>query len=269
MHKDVQDRLILETDLRRAVSRHEFEVHYQPVWATDSRRMVGVEALVRWRHPTRGLLSPAHFIGVAEDTGLIVPIGRQVLRDACMQVAAWDRAGLGSGGLSIAVNLSPRQLREADIVRTISSVLAESGLSADRLNLEITEAVLVEDSPLMADLLARLKALGLRISIDDFGTGYSSLSYLRRLPIDTLKIAKPFVDVVANGPRDEALAQAIVSLARSLQLEVVAEGVEEEAQLDILRRMGCELGQGFLISPALPPDKLAELVAVATREHAA
>ena len=269
MHKDVQDRLILETDLRRAVSRHEFEVHYQPVWATDSRRVVGVEALVRWRHPTRGLLSPVHFIGAAEDTGLIVPIGRQVLRDACMQVAAWDRAGLGSGGLSIAVNLSPRQLREADIVRTISSVLAESGLSADRLNLEITEAVLVEDSPLMADLLARLKALGLRISIDDFGTGYSSLSYLRRLPIDTLKIAKPFVDVVANGPRDEALAQAIVSLARSLQLEVVAEGVEEEAQLEILLGMGCELGQGFLISPALPPDRLAELVAVATREHAA
>ena len=269
MHKDVQDRLILEADLRRAVNRKEFEVHYQPVWETDTRRMIGVEALVRWRHPTQGLLAPAHFIGAAEDTGLIVAIGRQVLKEACMQVAAWDRAGGLVAGLSIAVNLSPRQLREADIVETISEALEESGIGAERLNLEITEAVLVEDSPVMAGLLARLKSLGLRISIDDFGTGYSSLSYLRRLPIDTLKIAKPFVDVVARGPRDEALAQAIVSLARSLQLEVVAEGVEEQTQLDVLLRMGCELGQGYLVSPAVPAECLAELADTSAKADAA
>jgi diguanylate cyclase (GGDEF)-like protein/PAS domain S-box-containing protein len=269
MHREVQDRLVLETDLRRAIGRKEFEVHYQPVWATDTRRMIGVEALVRWRHPRRGLLPPAAFIGAAEDTGLIVPIGRQVLREACMQAAAWDRAGGPSSGLSIAVNLSPRQFRETGIVETVSSALAESGLKAERLNLEITEAVLVEDSPAVAEILTRLKSLGIRISIDDFGTGYSSLSYLRRLPIDTLKIAKPFVDVVAHGPRDEALAQAIVSLARSLQLEVVAEGVEEDAQLDVLVRMGCELGQGYLVSPAVPADRLPSLASAEENVEAA
>jgi EAL domain-containing protein (putative c-di-GMP-specific phosphodiesterase class I) len=231
--------------------------------------MVGVEALVRWRHPRRGLLPPAEFIAAAEDTGLIIPIGRQVLRDACMQVAAWDRAGGPGSGLSIAVNLSPRQFREVGIVETVSEALAESGLRAERLNLEITEAVLVEDSPIVAEILARLKSLGLRISIDDFGTGYSSLSYLRRLPIDTLKIAKPFVDVVARGPRDEALAQAIVSLARSLQLEVVAEGVEHDNQLDVLVRMGCELGQGYLVSPAVPPDILPSFARASAKGDAA
>jgi len=262
MHREVRDRLVLEAELRLAIGRNEFEVHYQPVWATDTRRMVGVEALVRWRHPRRGLLAPAHFIAAAEATGLIVPIGRIVLREACRQIAAWDRAGGPSAGLSVAVNLSPRQLREADLVETIAGALAESGLRAERLNLEITEAVLVDDSPAMAELLREIKALGVRISIDDFGTGYSSLSYLRRLPIDTLKIAKPFVDVVTNGAKDEALAQAIVSLARSLQLEVVAEGVEQESQLAILVGMGCELGQGYLVSPAVPADRLPALASV-------
>ena len=154
------------------------------------------------------------------------------------------------------MNLSPRQLREADLVETIAGALADSGLTAGRLALEITEAVLVDDSPAMAGLLQELKALGVRISIDDFGTGYSSLSYLRRLPIDTLKIAKPFVDVIANGVSDEALAQAIVSLARSLELGVVAEGVENEAQLAILVGMGCQFGQGYLVSRPVPPDGL-------------
>ena len=256
MHREVQIRLVLEADLRRAVSRNEFEVYYQPVWATNTRRMVGVEALVRWRHPSRGLLAPAHFIAAAEETGLIVPIGRLVLREACRQVAAWDRAGGPAAGLSVSVNLSPRQLREADLVETIAGALVDSGLRADRLSLEITEAVLVDDSQAMFELLRELKALGVRISIDDFGTGYSSLSYLRRLPIDTLKIAKPFVDVIANGALDEALAQAIVSLARSLQLEVIAEGIEQESQLDVLVRIGCELGQGYLVSPPVPADGL-------------
>ncbi len=261
MYKEVQDRLTLEADLRRAVERDEFEVFYQPVWATNTRRMVGVEALVRWRHPSRGLLAPADFIGAAEETGLIVPMGRIVLDRACAQVAAWDHDGGAAAGLSIAVNISPRQLREADLVETIAHALSESGLAADRLNLEITEAVLVDDSAIVADLLRQLKTLGVRISIDDFGTGYSSLSYLKRLPIDVLKIAKPFVDVITNGPRDEALSQAIVSLARSLQLEVVAEGIEQQSQLDALLGMGCELGQGYLVSPPVPADRLPDLAA--------
>jgi len=211
MHREVRDRLVLEADLRRAVDRDEFKVRYQPVWATDTRTMVGVEALVRWQHPDRGLLAPAEFIAAAEETGLIVPIGSFVVREACRQVAAWDRGGGPGAGLSVAVNLSPRQLLEADLVETIAGALADSGLRPERLALEITEAVLVDDSPAVAGLLQELKALGVKISIDDFGTGYSSLSYLRRLPIDTLKIAKPFVDVIANGANDEALAQAIVS----------------------------------------------------------
>ncbi len=256
MHREVRDRLVLEADLRRAVAEDEFEVRYQPVWATDTRRMVGVEALVRWQHPGRGLLAPAEFIAAAEETGLIVPIGRFVVREACRQVAAWDRGGGPGAGLSVAVNLSPRQLLEADLVETIAGALTDSGLRPERLALEITEAVLVDDSPAMAGLLKELKGLGVKISIDDFGTGYSSLSYLRRLPIDTLKIAKPFVDVIANGANDEALAQAIVSLARSLQLGVVAEGVEDEAQLGVLVGMGCELGQGYLVSPPVPADAL-------------
>ena len=256
MHAHVRDRVVLEADLRHAVGRHEFELHYQPVWTTETRRTVGVEALLRWRHPERGLLTPAHFIDVAEETGLIVPIGRFVLEEACRQAAAWDLAGGPVADLSVAVNLSPRQLREADVVDMIAGVLRGTGLRPDRLSLEITEAVLVDDSPAMADLLGHIKALGARISIDDFGTGYSSLSYLRRLPIDTLKIAKPFVDVVTHGAKDEALTKAIVALARSLQLEVVAEGIERQSQLDVLVRMGCELGQGFLVSPPVPARQL-------------
>jgi diguanylate cyclase (GGDEF)-like protein/PAS domain S-box-containing protein len=261
MQAQVRDRLVLDIDLRRALRRDEFEVYYQPVWATESRRMVGVEALVRWHHPRRGLLAPGSFIEEAEESGLIVEIGRFVLRAACRQVAAWDRAGGPIADLSVAVNLSPRQMREPDLLQTISDVVRESRLRPDRLNLEITEAVLVDDSPEMVQLLQRIKALGVRISIDDFGTGYSSLSYLRRLPVDTLKIAKPFVDVVTNGSKDEALAQAIVTLARSLELEVVAEGVEHESQLEILAAMGCELGQGYLVSPPVPGEDLPAVAA--------
>jgi len=269
MHQEVRDRLTLEADLRRAIGGNEFEVYYQPVWATDTRRMVGVEALVRWRHPRRGLLAPGSFIAVAEETGLIVPIGRLVLEEACRQASAWDQAGGPGAGLSMAVNLSPRQLREVDLVDMVADVLGGSGLRAERLNLEITEAVLVDDDSGIIDLLRRLKRLGVRISIDDFGTGYSSLSYLRRLPIDTLKIAKPFVDVVTNGVRDEALAQAIVSLARSLELEVVAEGVEQESQLDALVGIGCELGQGYLVSPPVPAEQLLALAPEARGASAA
>ncbi len=260
MHEEVSDRLELEADLRHAVERHEFEVHYQPVWATDTRQMVGVEALVRWRHPRRGLVLPGEFIGVAEETGLIVQIGRRVLHEACHQAVAWDRLGGAVAGLALAVNLSPRQLREPDLVEAVAEELDASGLRPDRLNLEITESVLVDDSAAIVELLERLKSIGVRISVDDFGTGYSSLSYLRRLPVDTLKIAKEFVDVLTHGAKDEALAQAVVALAQSLQLDVVAEGVELEAQLELLRDMGCRLGQGFLISPAVPAGALPSVL---------
>jgi diguanylate cyclase (GGDEF)-like protein/PAS domain S-box-containing protein len=268
MHEEVRDRLLLEAELRHAVERNEFEVYYQPVWATATRAMIGVEALVRWRHPERGIVAPAGFIAVAEETGLIVPIGSFVLHAACAQAVAWDQSGV-TAGLSVAVNLSPRQLREPNLLPMIKGELTASGMAPERLNLEITESLLVDDDQVIVDLLDGLKSLGVRISIDDFGTGYSSLSYLRRLPVDTLKIAKSFVDVLSDGTRDEALAQAVIALARSLHLDVVAEGIEHEIQLQILTSMGCPMGQGYLVSPPLPAAQFAELAAESAKDAAA
>jgi len=269
MHEGMRTRLELELELRHAVERRELEVHYQPVWETATRRTVGVEALVRWRHPRNGLIGPGSFIALAEETGLVVEIGGFVLREACAQITAWDREGGACAGLSLAVNLSSRQLREPDLVEVVAAALSAAGLAPGRLNLEITESGLVDESLAILQLLQRLKSLGVRISIDDFGTGYSSLSYLRRLPVDTLKIAKPFVDVLTHDAKDEALARAVVSLARILDLDVVAEGIEVDAQLDALLAMGCPLGQGFLVARPVPAAMLRDAVIGGRKSRAA
>jgi EAL domain-containing protein (putative c-di-GMP-specific phosphodiesterase class I) len=253
-------RIELEADLRRAVEQDEFVLHYQPIVELDSGRLTGVEALVRWRHPTRGLLAPGSFIPLAEETGLLVTIGRWVLRRACQQVHSWQLTIPGCEQLAMSVNLSAVQLTQADLVAEVADALAEAGLEARLLTLELTESVLLDDTDATAATLRRLKALGVQLAIDDFGTGYSSLSYLRRLPIDILKIDKTFVDAVADGVESSALTEAIIKLAGTLHLTPIAEGIEHQAQLQRLRDLHCHYGQGFHLAKPVDEDQLTKLL---------
>ena len=252
------ERLMLESRLRRALEQGEFVIHYQPKVSLADGAVLGVEALLRWFHPDHGLVPPAEFIPLAEETGLIVPIGAWVLRTACAQVRRWHR--LGHPKLELAVNLSARQFQEKDLVATIAAAVEESGMPAALLELELTESVIMRDAPEAARRLKELTALGIRLAVDDFGTGYSSLGYLRAFPISSLKIDRSFVRDVDRDPNSAALAQAIIALASSLKLKVVAEGVETREQLDILRRCGCQELQGFVFSRPLPPDDVLALL---------
>jgi len=264
MQAAVLKRVELANELRRAVDEGEFAVHYQPIVEISTRRIVGTEALVRWEHPSEGLRSPGWFIHVAEETGLIIPIGDFVLQQACRQLREWQDE-LGQPSLRMAVNLSPWQLKNPDLVEKVRDVLATSGIEPALLTLEITETALVEESHATLARLRELKALGVRLSIDDFGTGYSSLSYLRQFPMDGVKIAKPFVDHIADGADDSALARAIITIGETLELEVIAEGIESEEQMCMLQRLGCKLGQGFYSSRPLPAEQLFELLSGAVR----
>jgi len=258
MTRQVAERFDLEGRLRRAIERQEFVLHYQPLVSLRDRRIKGVEALVRWEDPERGRIPPNQFIGLAEETGLIVPLGEWVLRTACAQMQAWRESGIFDG--TIAVNLSPVQFRAPDIVDRVAWILEETGLPATALELEITEGALIGDAGAAETTLTRLKELGVRLAIDDFGTGYSSLAYLKRFPIDTLKIDQSFVRGIPKDPADMEIAGAVISLARSLDLESLAEGIETEAQLDFLRARGCESGQGYLFGRPMPAGDLAVLV---------
>ncbi|MCC7410487.1 MAG: EAL domain-containing protein [Gammaproteobacteria bacterium] len=242
-------RLTVEMHLRRALEREQFEVHFQPKVRGSDLRPVGFEALVRWNHPDLGRVSPAEFIPVAEETGLVVPLGEWVLGSACRQLASWDAAGVGR--FVCAVNLSAAQFRARNLHRCLADVVAAAGLEAGRIELELTEGVIMEDGEAAIRTLNELKAHGFRIAVDDFGTGYSSLSYLKRLPIDVLKIDQSFVRELARE-EDAAIVSTIISMARSLRLKVVAEGVEESTQLAFLRAQGCDELQGYLLSPPLP-----------------
>jgi diguanylate cyclase (GGDEF)-like protein/PAS domain S-box-containing protein len=247
-------RLHLESFLRRAIELGELEVHFQPEIDVVSSRVVGCEALVRWHHPTDGLLEAAAFIAIAEESGLIVDLGLWVLREACRQAGAWNRAGRDSLQ-TLRVNLSTRQLAQPDLVKSVLGVLDESGIPASLLCLEITETTLMADSIASLEALTMLRAAGIEIAIDDFGTGYSSLGYLKQLPVDVLKIDRSFVDGLGVDPDDTAIVDAIISLGRALGLRIVAEGVETDRQLDELRKLGCDRAQGFLFSPAVPADE--------------
>ncbi len=242
--------LQLETGLRRALDRGELEVHYQPILDLASGRLASFEALVRWRHPSRGLLFPVDFLSVAEETGLIVPIGEWVLAESCRSLAAWQRDFPQVPPLGICVNVSPRQFSQPDLVEKVEKVLGESGIAAGTLTLELTEATVVANPELTSILLRRLRALGVKVSIDDFGTGYSSLSYLHWLPLDRLKIDRSFVSSVTLDPRNREILRTIANLATNLGMDVVAEGVETPEQLAQLRQLPCEFGQGFLFSRA-------------------
>lgn len=259
MHVRAVARLQTETDLRRAVERGEFVLYYQPIISVPGGDLAGFEALVRWNHPTRGRVGPAEFISVAEETGLIVPLGNWVLREACRQGREWrERLGPRTA-LPISVNLSPRQLAQTDLVERVREVLVETGLEGNRLRLEITETVIMENAEAAAAMLARLKELGVRVSVDDFGIGYSCLSLLHRLPIDTLKIDRSFVSLIGPKGEADATVRTIVALAQNLGMEVIAEGVETREQLSSLRELRCGYAQGYLISEPLDAERVEAL----------
>jgi diguanylate cyclase (GGDEF)-like protein len=254
MNVRAEQRLTLESDLRKALSLGQLRVQYQPIVDVRSGRFTGCEALMRWQHPQRGLLLPADFMDLAELTGVIVEAGSWILQAACRQAQSWQREAMP---LSVAVNLSPRQFLQADLVHQVRGVLAETGLSPHLLELEITESLAMQNAERAGDTLKALRELGVRLSIDDFGTGYSSLGYLKNFPIDTLKIDRAFVGDLDTDLGDAAIAATVVAMARTLGLGVVAEGVEREAQLRVLRDQGCDRAQGNLFSPPLWPEEMA------------
>jgi diguanylate cyclase (GGDEF)-like protein len=252
MHTAALSRLETERDLHRALSARELVNHYQPVCSVETGAIVGAEALVRWSHPERGMVAPADFIPVAEETGLIVPLGDWVLANACGQLAAWLRDGLGP--LRVAVNVSARQLAAPGFPDRVAEILAESGIDAADLTLELTEGSLLGDTGTVIERLAALRGIGVHVSIDDFGTGYSSLAYLRALPVDEIKIDRSFVNDLPHDRGARAVVASIVHLGHALGLTVVAEGVESEAQLDQVRELGCDFSQGFYSGPPVQAE---------------
>ena len=245
-----QKRLDLETELRHAIERHELQLYYQPKYDVATETVIGAECLMRWLHPQRGFISPGEFIPLAEETGLILEMGRHVLEEACRQLAEWTSKGLDAGML--AVNVSVQQFRHPGFVEQVRDALSRFGVAASRIKIEVTESLLMTEQEQATRMLNELRALGLHMSIDDFGTGYSSLSYLRTLPIDELKIDRSFLIDVATSSDSAAIVRAVLALAHSLDMEVVAEGVETRDQLDFLREHGCDAFQGFLFSKAVP-----------------
>jgi EAL domain-containing protein (putative c-di-GMP-specific phosphodiesterase class I) len=254
MDRQAQKRRDMELDLRRAFAGGEFELHYQPLVDIAADRISGFESLLRWRHPEKGMISPAEFIPVAEDIGLITPIGEWVLREACNEAVNWP------ADVKVAVNLSPVQFRSRNLVQVVISALAQSGLSPKRLELEITESIFLAETEANLAILHQLRELGVRISMDDFGTGYSSLSYLRSFPFDKIKIDRSFVKDLAERPDCVAIVRAISGLGRSLNITTTAEGVETIDQFDWLRAEGCNEVQGFLFSAARPAAEVAQLL---------
>jgi EAL domain-containing protein (putative c-di-GMP-specific phosphodiesterase class I) len=257
------ERMVLEQDLRRALERHEFVLHYQPLVDLQTGEIRAVEALVRWLHPRHGLLPPARFIPLAEQSRLIVPLGEWVMREAFERARAWLDAGIPP--LVMAVNVAAQQLDQRKLIGQVAQVLIETGLEPSSAEIEITETSAMRNPETTIETLLDLRTLGVRVAIDDFGTGYSSLSYLQRFPVRSLKIDRSFIRAVADDHRAAAIATAIIGLAHSLDLEVVAEGVETWAQLEFLREQRCDQVQGFLCSRALPEESLVRLLSAHPR----
>jgi diguanylate cyclase (GGDEF)-like protein len=253
-------RLHTENAMRKALEREEFRVFFQPEVLIVGERITGLEALVRWEHPERGLLAPGEFISLAEETGLIVPIGTWVLRQACRQAVEWQRARPAADPLMLRVNVSAKQLAQDSLPQTVAAVLAETGMDAANLCLEVTESVLIEDPESSIRTLSDLKKLGLQIAIDDFGTGYSSLEYLRRLPVDCVKIDRSFVRGLLENSEDAAIVSAVIELGHALRLSVTAEGVETVEQLGNLRSAGCDTAQGFLFARPEPAEFIERML---------
>ncbi len=258
MNDRTLERLKLESGLRRALERQEFVLHYQPQIDIASGNLIGMEALVRWQPPGQAMISPAEFIPLAEKTGLILPIGEWVLRTACLQNKAWQDAGLPA--IPIAVNLSPRQFKQQDIVKMVSLLAQEDHCDLCTLELEITESIAMEQPEVAIETMKKLRAMGVQLSIDDFGTGYSSLNYLKRFPINTLKIDQSFVRDITADSDDAAIVTAIIALAHSMKLKVIAEGVETAEQLAFLREQHCDQMQGYYFSRPLPASRMEQLL---------
>jgi diguanylate cyclase (GGDEF)-like protein len=261
MHARAVALLRTETDLRRAVERDEFRVVYQPIFSLLTGEVAGFEALARWQHPERGLVPPSEFIPVAEETGLIVEIGRRVLREACRRLSDWQTRGLAPRSLYVSVNLSGKQFAQAGLAASVAEALSDAGLDPRCLRLEITESVVMANAEAACATLGRLRAQGLGVSIDDFGTGYSSLSYLHRFPVDTLKVDRSFIGRMGGGDLNGEIVRTIITLARNLGMQVVAEGVETERQGELLRGLGCEYAQGYFFSRPLEADAAARWLA--------
>jgi diguanylate cyclase (GGDEF)-like protein len=253
--------LHLERDLHRALQRGELEIAYQPIFSLRDGRLLELEALLRWQHPEHGSISPAVFIPIAEETGLVVALGQWVLEQAARQARAWQERFLQAGGWMLSVNLSARQFQHRDLAREVARITDLAGLDRRRLKLELTESTIMHDPEAAVTTLETLKDLGIRLAIDDFGTGYSSLSYLKRFPIHTLKIDRSFVSGLGRDDRDEAIVGGVVTLARALGLSVTAEGIETAVQERLLRELGCDAGQGYLFARPLAPRDVAALLA--------
>ncbi len=251
MHIRALNSLQIETDLRLALERNEFRVFYQPIIELENEKLSGFEALIRWQHPTRGLVSPLDFIPIAEETGLIIPIGEWVLRESCRQLKIWQNHSSTTANLWVSVNVSSKQFLKTDLVSLVSETLSETGLSADCLKLEITESAMVDNIEYVVNVMEELKKLGVKLSIDDFGTGYSSLSNLHRLPLSSLKIDRSFVNQMQQNAESDEIVKTIISLAQSLNLEIIAEGVETIDQLSKLQQLACQLGQGYYFAKPL------------------
>ncbi|MEH2413610.1 putative bifunctional diguanylate cyclase/phosphodiesterase [Nostoc sp.] len=258
INAQLQERLTLENELYAALKRNEMLVYYQPLIDLQNGKVTGMEALVRWQHPTLGLISPAKFIPIAEANGLIVPIDQWVLRTACAQNRAWQLAGFNP--IRISVNLSARQFEQPNLVDVVSQILQETGLKASYLELEVTESFLMGDIERSINTLKQLRELGIWLALDDFGTGYSSLNYLKRFPVNMLKIDQSFVQDVISNPDSTAITDAIIALAKSLRLKITAEGVETKEQLDYLRMQGCDEGQGYYFSRPVPADIITPML---------
>jgi diguanylate cyclase (GGDEF)-like protein len=252
------ERQSIEESLRRALERQEFALHYQPIINLGTGEITGAEALIRWTHPTRGPVSPAQFIPVAEDCGLILPIGNWVLREACKQARAWVDSGLPLG--TMAVNISAIEFRDERFLEGVFGILKDTGLDPRSLELELTESVLMKRAESTESILKALRARGVQVAVDDFGTGYSSLSYLRRFPIDALKIDQSFVRQITTAPDETTNVTAVISMGRSLKLRVVAEGVETQEELAFLQAHQCDEAQGYFFSRPLPPQQFAKLL---------
>ena len=264
MHARLADRQLLEADLRYALGRKEFLLHYQPKYNLRTKQITGMEALIRWAHPQRGIISPGQFVPIAEECGLILPVGRWVLLEACRQARAWIDAGLGV--VPVAVNVSAFEFADKDFISGVRAVLIATGIEPANLELELTESVLMEDAESTVRTLGALKAMGVRLAIDDFGTGYSSFTYLRRFPVDALKLHQSFVQEITADPGDASIVSAMINIGQSLKQRVIAEGVETLAQLNFLQHHGCNEGQGFYFSRPVVAEQAEKLIEAALRE---